>query len=252
MPRRCFSKEQQDMLHTRIPGFIDAQGRGRGKAYARAIHAEFSKRWPEREELFPGRRKIKCSEEAAVQVLKEKKEGRNSGKRGRLTGRAIQQLVRKHHNKRKRALQSGEIYGQLYGEKISAVYQERKTPNLSRGERLNLRRKIASELLEGESEEVKQEVEAEREKKKDELHTEQDVDGDLDATVEDPKAAAQDYIDDLPAMLSSIIDEVGKLCPDWGFQLVPSPNEVRLGLYQLTESRDPMPDHAESSENLAG
>ncbi|TFK60710.1 hypothetical protein BDN72DRAFT_501071 [Pluteus cervinus] len=199
MPRRCFSKEQQDMLHTKIAGFIDAQGRGRGKAFARAIHAEFSKRWPEREELFPGRRKITCKEDAAVQVLKEKKEGqiysymqRNSGKRGRLTGRAIQQLVRKHHNKRKRALQSGEIYGQLYPEKVSVVYQERKTPNLSRGERLNLRRKITSELLEGESEEVKQEVEAEREKKKDELHAEQDVDGDLDAAVEDPKAAAQE------------------------------------------------------------
>ncbi|TFK58988.1 hypothetical protein BDN72DRAFT_865518 [Pluteus cervinus] len=220
MPRRCFTKEQQGVLHTKLPGFIDAQGRGRGKAYVRAIHAEFSKRWPEQEELFPGRRKINCGEELAVQALKEKREGRNSGKRGRLTGRAIQQLVRKHKNKRKRTLQSGEIYSQLYAEKVSAVYQERKTPNLSRGARLNLRRKIATELLEGESEEVKEEVEAEREKNKDGLHAEQDVDGDLDAATDDPKAAAQEYIDDLPAMLSSIIDEVGTLCPDWGFQLV--------------------------------
>ncbi|TFK59262.1 hypothetical protein BDN72DRAFT_865299 [Pluteus cervinus] len=227
MPKRCFDKDQLAMLQTKVGGFLDAQSRGRGKAYARAVHSEFSKRWPEREELFPGRRKIKPEEEAKIQLLREKKEGqilswlhRSSAPRGRLTGRAIQHLVRKHRNKRKRAYQPGEVYNQLYPAKVNAVYEEQKTPDLSRGQRLNLIRKIANELLEGESEEVKEEVKEAREKKRNELHAEQDVDSDLEAAAENADSTLQEYIEDLPIIWSSLMDEVGKLCPDWGFQLV--------------------------------
>ncbi|TFK60234.1 hypothetical protein BDN72DRAFT_864529 [Pluteus cervinus] len=227
MPKRCFDKDQLAMLQTKVGGFLDAQSRGRGKAYARAVHSEFSKRWPEHEELFPGRRKIKAEDEAKVQLLREKKEGqilswlhRSSAPRGRLTGRAIQQLVRKHRNKRKRAYQPGEVYNQLYPAKVNAAYEEQKTPDLSKGQRLNLIRKIANELLENESEEVKEEVRAEREKKKNELHAEQEVDSDLEAAAENADSTTQEYIEDLPAIWGSLMEEVGKLCPDWGFQLV--------------------------------
>ncbi|TFK58900.1 hypothetical protein BDN72DRAFT_865589 [Pluteus cervinus] len=152
-------KPQKVMLRTKVTGFIDARSRGRSKAHARSVHAEFSKLWPEKEELYPTEpgappRQLTPKQKAKVQALIEKRFKRNSSKRGRAVSKAVKVLMR-GHRKRRRAPQASEAYIKLYPAKVQAVYLERKgDQKMTNGVRLNFLRKIAEELLAEEPEEI--------------------------------------------------------------------------------------------------
>ncbi|TFK61210.1 hypothetical protein BDN72DRAFT_863773 [Pluteus cervinus] len=264
MGRRWTTQKQRAFLLTKVKGFIEARARGRSTAYAKSIHKSFSERWPEQDELFPpgkaGARKLNPRQLDELEAFKENRRTqvltwlqRNSAQRGRLTGRAVQLLVRKHRVKRKRAYQAGEIYNLLYHDKVHAAYLERKTEGLTSGKRLNLLRKISDELLENETDEVKEEVAAKQAEKKKELTDKLDA-PEVDEVL--AEVTAQEYIEDLPAVLSSILDEVGSHCPDWTFQLIaagPTPkaeNQIHvfdgpktLEGYSFSESYEGFDEH---------
>ncbi|TFK58843.1 hypothetical protein BDN72DRAFT_906367 [Pluteus cervinus] len=183
MPRSWTTVEQKAWLETKIAGFADARTRGRSTAYAKAVHHAFAEVWPELDELFAHRtsqRPINLSPGDVEELrIYQRKRGvqilswlqRNSTQRGRLANRAVRVLLRNHGPRRRRTYQLGEVYNKLYPEKVNAVYQERKVDGLSRGQRLNLIKKISEELLEDETDEVKEEVEREQDKRRDELDT---------------------------------------------------------------------------------
>ncbi|TFK60095.1 hypothetical protein BDN72DRAFT_905269 [Pluteus cervinus] len=233
MPRTWTTVEQKGWLGTKVAGFIDARARGRSTAYAKSIHHSFSEIWPELDALFvhrTGDRPINLNA-AELDELKayKKKRGlqifqwlqRNSTQRGRLANRAVKVLMRNHGPRRRRTYQLGEIYNKLYPERVSAVYQERKVEGLSRGQRLNLIKKISDELLEGETDEVKEEVLTEQVKRRDELDVM--VNG-LNSTdeVDLDEMTLQQYIDQLPELLTSVVGEINRFCPDWGFLVLAS------------------------------
>ncbi|TFK60901.1 hypothetical protein BDN72DRAFT_864018 [Pluteus cervinus] len=232
MPKTWTTIEQKDWLHTKIPGFIDARARGRSTAYAKGVHRSFSEIWPEIDTLFKERTStrpinLNAADVGELQAYKKKRSvqihtwlQRNSTQRGRLANRAVKALLRNSAPRRKRAYQLGEIYNKLYPENVAAVYQERKTEDLTKGQRLNLIKKISEELLEGETEEVKALVEQEQDKRRDQLEVLAKGNGATTAELDD--LTLQQYINQLPDLLTSVVGEIGKLCPEWGFLVVAS------------------------------
>ncbi|TFK60995.1 hypothetical protein BDN72DRAFT_863943 [Pluteus cervinus] len=233
MPRTWTTVEQRAWLETKVSGFVDARTRGRSTAYAKGVHHAFAKIWPELDELFAQRINqrpinLTANEAEDLKVYKRKRAvqilnwlQRNSTQRGRRANRAVKVLLRNHAPRRQRTYQLGEVYNKLYPEKVNTVYQERKDESLSKGQRLNLIKKISEELLEDETEEVKEEVEREQAKRRNELDARLESINSGEA-VDLDELTIQQYIDALPELLTSVLGEIGKYCPDWGFLLLAS------------------------------
>ncbi|TFK60483.1 hypothetical protein BDN72DRAFT_939921 [Pluteus cervinus] len=233
MPRSWTTDEQRVWLETKLPDFISARSRGRSTAYAKGVHHSFSQNWPDIEALFEERFRtephplnLSTEDLVKLQTFKKKRAAiqswlqRNSTQRGRTANRAVRALLRNSAPRRRRAYQLGEVYNKLYPEKVSAVYQERKVEGLSRGQRLNLIKKISDELLEAETDEVKEEVEMEQDKRRGELDALANAHNGTTADLDE--LTLQQYINQLPDLLSSVVGEIGKLCPEWGFLVVAS------------------------------
>ncbi|TFK59302.1 hypothetical protein BDN72DRAFT_905978 [Pluteus cervinus] len=241
---KALGNKATKQTQTKLPGFNEARSRGRSKAYARAVHSEFSKLWPEREELYPtepGAPKcvLKPRQERKVQKLIEARFGqiyswlqRNSNKRGRTTGRAVKVLMR-GHRKRRRAPQASEAYLRLYPNKVNAHYEDRKgDAKMTNGARLNLLRKIATELMATESEEVLTKVAKKQQEMRDarDAETNAQVDNDLQ------KSALQEYVEEMPALLKLILHDIRRSCPRWGFLVVaagPMPETDTINIFDV-------------------
>ncbi|TFK72668.1 hypothetical protein BDN72DRAFT_855359 [Pluteus cervinus] len=234
MPKTWTTAPQAAWLETKLPGFVDARTRGRSTAYAKGVHHSFSELWPELDDLFETKAgqppiNLNALGPSELAVYKKKRGAqinswlqRHSTQRGRLANRAVKQLLRNHAPRRRRAYQTSEVYNKMYPEKVNAVYQERKVEGLSRGKRLNLIKKISDELFANETDEVKELVEKEKEKRRSELEaTLNPINGD-GGEVDLDDLTIQQYIDQLPELLTSVLSEIGKYCPDWGFLLLAS------------------------------
>ncbi|TFK63619.1 hypothetical protein BDN72DRAFT_861986 [Pluteus cervinus] len=224
MPKHWTTVEQKAWLTTKLPGFVEARGRSRSTAYAKGVHRAFSEQWPEVDEMTPVQVPNKAWDDALL-ALKKKRSGiltwlqRNSTQRGRLANTAVKLLLRNKGIKRRRAYQPGEIYNKLYPDNVNAVYQERKVEGLTKGQRLNLIKKISDELYEAETEEVKEEVAEEQVKSREALRVVLD-DDEVEAALDE--VTRQEYVDELPELMNSVLGEIRKFCPDWGFLVLAS------------------------------
>ncbi|TFK59706.1 hypothetical protein BDN72DRAFT_864939 [Pluteus cervinus] len=233
MPATWTSAEQKEFLQTKVQGFIEARGIGRGTRYAKSVHAEFSQRWSERDHLFPAEdgkppRALTKAEEKSLDTLQILTWlQRNAAPRSRLATKAARRLLNRHRPKRKRIYQAGEIYTKLYSEKVNAVYQERKVEGLSNGARLNLIRKIAEELLDGETDEVKAKIAQKQLEQRDQLSATADAQSDDDVELDD--VSRDKLILELPELLGSVLGEAHKLCPSWGFLVLAAGPRQKAG-----------------------
>ncbi|TFK59935.1 hypothetical protein BDN72DRAFT_905402 [Pluteus cervinus] len=235
MPATWTTNEQKAWLFTKVPGFVEARGRSRSTAYAKGVHKAFSDIWPEvdppptpthspTEDGKPGSVAPLFPEDDEVLRALRLKRGkilawlqRNSTQRGRMANRAVKHLMNVHGVKRRRTYQPGEVYNKLYPTRVAAVYEDRKVEGMTRGQRLNLIKKISDELLEEETEDVQEEVANEQVKRREELNKTFD-DSDVEAAMDE--LTRQEYIDGLPELLNCVLKDVGKYCPDWGFLIL--------------------------------
>lgn len=181
MPIYWTTKEQREWLNTKASEYLNARARNNTSRFVKSVHTEFSKKWPEREILFPtpvGQEPVELTADkqreldeftlkrfnVCVPILHYNQTyqdfmvqqlvtwfQRNALPDGRRSSRKACTTLINKYRKRSRQYQSGEMYGKLYPDRVQVEFNKHTAgalEKLTNGEVLNLRRKIAAELWE--------------------------------------------------------------------------------------------------------